>query len=211
MSKRLGNAAALTTVLATALLIATAGTAAAQVSTTRGFNAGFQLQGASLAVESGDRDTGGGAELRAGYGINRIVTLFVGVAGASVNALNASNVAGVWEMAHFDLGARFHLANALRSWVPYLEASATSRAVSVANAEVDGERQISDNVTFNGGAFTLGGGLAIYLSEQLAFDLGLKVTGGEFTNIKLGNVTIGGLEIDATSTRLGFGILWWKG
>ena len=206
MSKRLPSVAALTA--ASILVFATSVTA--QVSTTRGLNVGFQLQGSTLSIESGDADTGGGAELRVGYGINRIVNLYVAVAGASVSALEASNVSGVWEMGHLDLGARFHLANALRSWVPYLDVAVSGRGVSVADATINGERQLGNSVEFSGGAFTLGGGLAVYLSEQFAFDFGLKVSSGEFTDIAVGNVTVGGLDIDATSSRISFGILWWR-
>ncbi|HSL70952.1 MAG TPA: hypothetical protein VK864_11970, partial [Longimicrobiales bacterium] len=47
---------------------------AAQRSTTRGFMLGAHLQGASLTVQDGDPDSGGGLGLRAGYGFSRRFT-----------------------------------------------------------------------------------------------------------------------------------------
>ncbi len=205
----------LPTTLATAVLCVSAATASAQLSTTRGFHMGFQLQAAALSVEGGDADTGGGAQLMAGYGFNRIVTGFVGIAGASVNAVNQPNVAGVWETVHVDLGARFHFANTLRRWVPYLEAALSARAMRVGGADVDGEELI-DNITRSGGALTLGAGMAVFLSEQFALDFGLDISSGEFTDIsgdyrllRGGRYTISGLDIDATSSRFGFGFQYW--
>ncbi len=204
-----------TTFISTALLCVCAVSVSAQVSTTRGFHVGFQLQAAAVSVEGGDADTGGGAALRAGYGFNRIVTGFIGAAGASVNAINQPNVAGVWETVHVDFGARFHFANTLRQWVPYLEAALSARAMRVGGADVDGA-ELVDNITRSGGAFTFGGGMAVFLSEQFALDFGLDISTGEFTDIsgdfrKLqgGRKTISGFDIDATSSRFGFGFQYW--
>ena len=49
----------------------------------------------------------------------------------------------------------------------------------------------------------------IYASESLAFDLGLLFSGGEFTNITVGNTTQGGFDLDTQSTRFNVGIAWW--
>ncbi len=180
---------------------------AAQQSTTRGFNLGVQLQGAALAVEGNDPDAGGGLGLKFGYGVNRTITLFAALDGAQVTAENSPNLTGEWTLGHFDLGARFHFANSLRRWVPYLEAAVGTRAVSVDKAEFNGNAV--EKTSFNGGAFTLGGGLSVYLSQSVALDVGLKVSSGEFTKIDVGAVSVGGLDIDATSSRFGVGIVWW--
>ena len=210
MRNRLSSVFACTMALATVLALWPATAATAQSSTTRGFNAAFHLQGAALAVEGGEADTGGGAGFRVGYGVNRTVTFFLGVDGASISALNVTNVSGIWEMAHVDLGARFHFANTLRRWVPYLEVALTGRAARVGDAIVDGERApVGENVSFNGGALTLGGGIAVYFSEQFALDVGLDVSSGQFTNVSVGAVTVGGLDVDATSSRFGVGFTYW--
>lgn len=178
-----------------------------QQSTTRGWNWGVQLQGAAIEFQNGRRDEGGGLGVKAGYGFNRIVTVFLAIDAAAVNVENSPDLTGDWALAHVDIGARFHFANALRRWVPYLEAAVGSRVVGVNEGTSNG--QTVRDTSFNGGAFTIGGGLNIYMSQNLALDLGLKVSNGEFTQIDVGAVSVGGLDIDATSTRGGLGIVWW--
>ncbi len=178
----------------------------AQVSTTRGLSLGGYLQGASLSVEGGDPAGGGGAGLRVGYGLNRTVTLFVRADHSEMDVEDAS-IVGQWALGHGEFGARFHFANALRRWVPYLEAAAGARTVSVTGAEVDGEPE--GKVSFTGGAFSLGGGLGVHFNQTLALDLGLIWTGGEFTDIDVGNVSVRGFDIDAQSFRFNLGLTWW--
>jgi hypothetical protein len=175
----------------------------AQSSTTRGFNLGFHLQGASLTVEGGDASNAGGAGLHVGYGINRRFTLFASLDGAEFDVEDAESVAGTWTMGHFDLGTRFHFANSLSRWVPFLEAAVGARVVSLDATDGDG------SVSFSGPAFTLGGGVAFYIKETLALDLDLNFTSGEFTDVHVGGVTVSGFDVDATSTRFGVGLLFW--
>lgn len=177
----------------------------AQESTTRGWNLGFHLKGMSLTVEDSDAQNGGGAGVHVGYGVNRTVTLFMAIDGAEVDVDQAQNVNGSWSLAQGDLGARFHFANALRSWVPYLEAAVGVRAVTVDELGNDG----SASASFSGSTFTVGGGLAVYLKESLALDLNVRGSGGEFTNVQIGNVNIGDLDVDASSVRVGLGLNWW--
>jgi hypothetical protein len=190
-----------TVILIAALAAASAGAASAQVSTTRGWGLGFQLVGASLNVEGEGENGGGGVGLRAGYGLNRIVTLFVALDGLTIETDGApEEVAGEWRMSHADVGARFHFANSLRRWVPFLEAAAGGRWVSLEDADVDGEPRVDA---------TLGGGLAVYLRQTLALEGDVRFTGGEITDIDLGAVSFEGLELDATTVRLGIGLTWW--
>ena len=181
--------------------------AQAQQSTTRGFSFGAQLIGTSLAVEQDDANRGGGLALRAGYGFNRIVTVFVQLDGSQIDIPRGDNIVGEWGLAHADIGARFHFANSLRRWVPYLEAAVGARSVSVDNPRVDGERL--DKLSFNGGAFTVGGGISTHFSPSWALDVSLKVSGGQFTEIDVGSAAIRNLDLDATSTRFGVGVVWW--
>jgi opacity protein-like surface antigen len=192
------------TSLALAFLIAQP--ASSQSSTTRGWSLGLHVQGASLTVENGDPDTGGGGGFMVGYGFNRRFTAFLNVDGSVVDAVNAPNLTGQWDMAHVDFGVRFHFANSLNRWIPYLEAAAGARAVSVDEADVDGEIQA---VSFSGASFTLGGGVAYYLNETVSLDLNAKLTSGQFTDIEVGNFSVSGLDIDADSFRFGLGIVWW--
>jgi len=194
--------------LALALLLALGGASAlqAQESTTRGFNLGLHLSGASLEVENGDRHNAGGGGILFGYGFNRNFEIFLQLDGAEFD-VDDSAVQGKWTMGHADLGVRFHFANSLRSWVPYLQAALGGRGVSVDNANVQGQPET--DVGFLGGAFTLGGGIMFYFSQTLAADIQLLWSGGEFTEIKVNNVTVSGLEVDANSARFNVGISWW--
>lgn len=189
------------------LLLAAPATALAQQSTTRGLSLGAHLQATSLTVEDDDPSNGGGLGIRVGYGFNRIVTGFVQLDGSTVTIENGGTIVGDWALAHAEVGARFHFANSLRRWVPYLEVAAGGRSVSVSDASVNGQRV--DDVSFSGGAFTLGGGLSTYLTRKVALDVSLKFTGGTFDKVDLGNVSVNNLDIDATSFRFGVGFVWW--
>jgi len=183
------------------------GAGMAQESTTRGWSLGVHLQGISLSVEEGDAAGGGGGGFRVGYGFNRIVTAFLQVDGSEIDVEEGGSLRGEWGLAHGEVGARFHFANALRAWVPYLEVAAGTRAVQVDDAVLDGEAL--DRVSFNGGGLTLGGGISLYLRESLALDVSLKWTGGTFTEVDLGEVAVRRLDIEATSSRFGVGLVWW--
>lgn len=188
-------------------LIVMPATASAQLSTTRGWSFGAHLQGTSLTVEQGEANAGSGLGLRAGYGFNRIVTGFVHVDGGRIEVPGDEAIVGDWNLAHAELGARFHFANSLRRWVPYVETSVGARAVTVDNPQVDG--QPVDRLSFNGGAFTLGAGLSTFVSKTLAIDVSLKFTGGRFTEVNVGDFTARTLDVDASSTRFGIGVIWW--
>lgn len=192
-------------VLGLSLLVS--GPLGGQESTTRGWNLGVHLQGATLSVEGEEGDGGGGIGFRVGHGFNRIFTLYLEADGISVDSENAQDFQGTWTLGHVDIGGRFHFANSLRSWVPYLEAAVGYRGASVKDVAVGGDQ--GDDVTINGSSFSVGGGMMFYFKQTLALDVGLKVSSGEFTEIEIGALSIGGLDVDATSTRFKFGLVWW--
>ncbi|MGD2123060.1 MAG: outer membrane beta-barrel protein [Gemmatimonadota bacterium] len=193
--------------LALSLLVCTAPPLAGQESTTRGLNLGFHLQAASLSVQDGESDGGAGAGFRIGYGINRIVTLYFELDGISVDSEGSDDFQGTWSLAHTDLGARFHFASTLRSWVPYLEVAVGGRAATVSNARSEGT-EVGD-INFLGGSFSFGGGIYYYFTETFGLDVSLKLTGGEFDEVDLGPILLDDLDIDASSTRFKVGIVWW--
>lgn len=178
-----------------------------QISTTRGLNLGFHLQAASLSVEDADGEGGAGAGFRIGYGFNRIVTLYLELDGISVESENADVFQGSWAMAHGDLGARFHFANSLRRWVPYLDVAIGGRGATVSGVRSSGE-EVAD-LSFSGGSFSFGGGIYVYFAQTFGLDLGLKVSNGRFEELDLGPISLNNLDIDATSTRLKIGVVWW--
>lgn len=182
--------------------------ASAQLSTSRGLSFGAHLLGTSISVEDGDAQSGGGLGVRAGYGVNRIVTVFLQIDGSQIDIEDSgADVAGNWQLAHADIGARFHFASTLRRWVPYLDASFGARTVSVSDAVIEGENQ--GKVSFTGPAFTAGGGISIFFKPTLAFDASLKWSTGSFDEVKVGSVSLRDLDIDATTARFGLGLMWW--
>ena len=182
--------------------------AAAQQSTTRGFNIAAHLVGASLTVEDDEDDAsgGGGLGLRAGYGFNRKLMAYLEVDGIVFDVENP-DLEGEWTMAHAELGLRYSFANSLNRWVPFLDAALGGRAVSVEDANSDGEDV--GTVTFTGGAFSLGGGVAFYTSQKLAIETLVKFTGGTFDEVEVGDVAVRNLDIDASSFRFKLGVSWW--
>jgi hypothetical protein len=201
----------LAVIISTAVIIPAPAVVQAQVSTTRGWSIGLHLVGTSLEAENNEARSGGGLGARVGYGFNRIVTGFIQVDGSAIeipeDVNSQTGIAGDWTLSHAELGARFHFANSLRRWVPYLEVSAGARVVAIEDARVNG--QDAGKVDFNGGGFTLGGGLSAYVSPKFAFDVSLKWTGGEFNEVDLGGVALQDLEIEAKSVRFGLGFVWW--
>jgi opacity protein-like surface antigen len=194
--------------VATATVTAMAATPlTAQRSTTRGFVLGVHASGASLEVESQDRNNAGGGGLFLGYGVNRLFTIFAQADAAEFDEQSGVAIDGQWVMGHFDLGVRFHFANSLRSVVPFLQGSIGARAVGVQDPVVDGTPQ--DEVSLSGGSFTLGGGVDFYFSETFALDLALLFSGGEFDTIHVNNASVSGFDVDATSGRLNVGVTWW--
>lgn len=197
--------------LATACILTLLGVSArplaGQKSTTRGLNLGFHFQAASLSVEEEEGEGGGGAGFRIGYGFNRIVTVYFEADGVSVDSDNADAFQGTWTLGHADLGVRFHFANTLRSWVPYLDVAIGGRGASVKDVESNGT-EIGD-IKFSGSSFSFGGGIYLYLSQTFGVDLALKFSDGTFNEVDLGAVSLNNLDIDATSTRFKVGIVWW--
>ena len=57
------------------------------------------------------------------------------------------------------------------------------------------------DVEITGAGFTLGGGLLYFFNRSLGFSTDLKWTTGEFDKVKVGRVSVDGLDIDATSSR----------
>jgi len=183
------------------------GSLQAQESTTRGFVVGLHGSGASLSVEGEDRNDAGGGGLFVGYGLNRRFSLFAQVDGARFDEQSTGTVEGDWTLAHFDLGVRFHFANSLRSWVPFLQAAVGRRSVNVLDPIVEGDAE--EEVDISGASLTLGGGVAFYLSRAWSLELGLMLTGGEFNTLRVNNVSVSGFDLDATSSRLNLGVRWW--
>lgn len=189
------------------LLLTVPAAAWAQASSTQGLSLGFHLSGASLTVEGQESNGAAGGGISVGYGLNRNFMIVAQLDGAKFDDQISGDVQGDWRLGHVDLGVRYHFANTMRRWVPYAQAAFTFRAVSVEDAMVDGMQR--DEVELSGGGLTLGGGLAVHLSEAFSLDAELLWTGGEFTTLRVDNVSVSGFDVDATSGRFNLGVSWW--
>jgi hypothetical protein len=185
----------------------------AQRSTTRGFTIGGHLQAASLEVQNDDTadddddvSSGGGIGVRVGYGFNRRFTGYLETDAIVFDVANP-DFGGYWSMVHVDLGLRYNFANSLRRWVPFLEGALGARAVQVDDATVDGDSV--GELSFSGGAGSLGGGISFFPTEKLAIEALMKFTGGTFERVDVGNVSVNGLDIEASSFRFKIGVAWW--
>lgn len=174
---------------------------------TSGIFLGASLNGSAIKADdlNEDAESGGGLTLQLGYGFTKNFALFLEGTGSSMQTEGSS-----WGLGHFDIGARYHFANPSRSVVPFLEAAFTGRAGVEDDAILidDLGNPYTGNLEISGTGFTFGGGLLFFLNQSVALNTGLKWTMGEFSTVKFGNVSVDGLEADATSARLNLGLTW---
>ena len=181
-------------------------------SRTKGLVLGLDLGGAAASFDNTPRDGAGLVGARIGYGFNRILTLYLSAYEADVDVRGFDGFDKV-TFGHVDLEMRLHLANSRRRWVPYGDLTITFWPVS--DVLKNGEQTTTD---FKGlPTSSLGGGLAIYLSETLALDVNFKAARGLFKDIPVGNIldeeheqhahTF--LDLGAKSARFTVGVSWW--
>lgn len=184
----------------------------AQPARTQGWVVGF---GSGAAAVSFDGDPADGAALvgfRVGYGLNHVVAPYAAGAYADVRSRGLEAFDRV-TFSHVDLGVRLHLAGGRRRWVPYGDLALTFWRVNdvIENGEPTGAHFTSAPT------LSVGGGLAIYLSESWAVDVNVKAARGAFRDVPVGGHSAGGtkrrssapLDLDAASARLGVGLSWW--
>lgn len=173
--------------------MATVCTAVAQDSKTTKLFLNATLGGQSLFFDENSlehRDAGGSISFRAGWGFSDLFTLHIGVNGAQMQGDDNPVVDdGDYEWGAFEIGGRFNFRSG-KSLVPF--ADVALRAVAAVREDVDLE--------FLGGGFTLGGGVAYYLSRSIALEAGLRLGAGGFNEVKLGAVSF-----DLDPDNFGFG------
>ena len=184
----------------------------AQPARTQGWVFGLGSGTTAVSFESDPVDGAALVGLRIGYGLNRIVTPYLGAEYADIRSRGLEAFDRM-TFAHVDLGVRLHLAGGRRRWVPYGDLALTFWQVS--DVLKNGERTTSDFTSMP--TFSLGGGLAIYLTESWALDVNVKAAKGTFRDVPVGNIPAGGtsrhsgtgLHLDAKSARLSVGVSWW--
>ena len=165
------------------------------------------LGGASLYSEDfeDERHSGGGFSAQVGWGFSRLFTLLADASGSVMDQDEDDE----FVLIHFDLLGRFNFTSPRRAWVPFIEGGVSARVAGQDNTVVvgDGGPQQVD-LEISGGGLTFGGGLQYYFVPALALGASLRWTVGEFSTVKFNNVSVDGLELDATTTRLNLGLTW---
>lgn len=163
------------------LLVTAALPAAAQQANTRRLFLQASLDSQSLNFNEDDTDKtddGGGLSLRAGWGVSRVVTLYAGLSGARVEGRTNGIINDDYDWQGGEIGARFNLLPS-RRFDPYLDVAL--RGVTARYDEADLE--------FSGGGIAFGGGIAYFVTPSVALDLGLRLGGGGFETVKLGDLS----------------------
>lgn len=152
-----------------------------------------------------ERESGGGFSAQLGWGFTRRFTLLADASGAVLGDEDDEFV-----LVHFDLLGRFNFANPRRRWVPFLEGGVSARVAGKDDTIVidDNGDPLEVDLEISGGGFTFGGGVNYHVAPTVALGANLRFTVGEFSTVKFNNVSIDGFELDATSTRLNFGVTW---
>jgi opacity protein-like surface antigen len=195
-------------------VILSSGSAAAQATTTPRANTeklmlSFALGGTSISSDEfeDERETGGGFSAQLGWGFNRRFMLLVDASGAVMNGNDDEEEQFV--LVHGDLLGRFHFVSPTRAWVPFIEGGISARVAGKDDIQLAGDPPQTVDLEISGGGITFGGGLRYHVSPAVALGASLRFTVGEFSTIKINNVSVEDtFELDATSTRLMFGVTW---
>ena len=185
-----------------ALLLVPPATASAQWrSDPTGFHAAFFLDGSAITYEDDDEaESGGGVGFALGWGLSNLVTLYLEGVAADVEFMAGG---GSYTLTHADLGARFNFRSQAKRWRPYAKAALTG---IYAETEILG----ADIFSISGAGFTVGGGIAYFVSRKFAVDLGVDWSGVNFTEAELAGVK-SDIEVEAVSTRVNLGVSFWNG
>lgn len=182
--------------------LGTADRAHAQRSNTRGVFLNLHLNGAGIGYNEDqiDPQSGGGLGFQVGYGVSRLVTLYLGIDGS---VMSNDEVEDAFGLAHVDLGTQLNFGLARSAARPYLNLAFTGRAATF-------DLGASDEVELSGGGVTLGGGLKYFFSRAVALDVGAAFTFGTFTDVRVGSVQANDvLDLEAASGRFLLGLSWY--
>jgi len=175
---------------------------------TSGFFLGLSLNGSSIQFDeaSNDIESGGGLSAQIGWGFTRNFAMLFDVSGAAIRSDG-----GDYGLGHVELSGRWHFASPTRALVPFLEVGYAARAVTQ-NGFVyvdDFGNILSGDFSLLGTGASFGGGLQYHVTPTMALGGSLKWTVGNFSTVKLDNVSVDGLDIRATTARLNLGFTWY--
>ena len=175
--------------------LASAVEGSAQPPTTQGWVYGLATGAAAVSFGSDPGDGAALVGLWTGYGLNRVVTPYLGGAYADIRSRGLEAFDRL-TLSHVDLGVRLHLAGR-RRWVPYGDVALTFWRISDV---LRNGHPITADLT-SAPTLGVGGGIAVYLSESWALDVNVRTSRSTLSG--------GALPLDAASSRLGVGFSWW--
>lgn len=173
-------------------------------SNTKGLLIGLNATGASAKVEDGDRESGGGGGLTVGWGVSRMVAIFLRGDVTKVD-ITDPDIEGSYSFWVGDLGVRISFREPEDRFIPYITAAFSAQG---GTAEIFFTPTLSSEVEISGPGFTLGGGFSHFLTEQFALDVNLLLTSGRLTEVRVGSISGEIPELDTQAARLNVGIAW---
>ena len=168
-------------------------------SITEGLFGTLQGSGSGLVVDNSDAESGGGLDLRLGYGFTPLFSMYANIGGASMTAKSAITgepTSASYSLGYFDLGGQLNFRSG-EALVPYLETAVTGIA-----AVFDGG---SEDLTVSGAGLSAGGGLKYFFTPSAALNGGLMMTIGNFNQAEYASETAE-MNARATAARLKLGI-----
>jgi len=187
------------------LCVAIAAPVSAQArSTTHGFALGLHLDGVDLDPEDEESGTGGGLGLDLVYGFRSGLSIFLTLAGSVIEEGEGDETIE-YDLGLADLGVRYAFGSEQARWRPFIEGALTGMIATWENIDIgDPERYDLD---LTGGGVSVGGGVQYFFTPSFAFDGGVRLTFGSFTEVSVENVSIELDEsIQARVTRVQLGL-----
>jgi outer membrane protein with beta-barrel domain len=174
---------------------------------TSGLMLGLSFDASSIRSDdlNSSRESGPGAAALVGWGVTKNFALLLDASGARISSL-----AGDYDLGHVDLGGRWHFVNR-SAFVPFVEVGYAGRVATKQDAILSDEQgnTYTGDLSILGGGVSFGGGLEYFVTPGIALGGAFKWTTGQFTQVKFDNVTVDGLQVDATSARFNMGFTWY--
>jgi hypothetical protein len=164
--------------------------------------------GSGISVDdlSDGTESGGGVTFRIGYGFSPKFALTIDGTAASIGGDPDSYI-----LAQGDFAIRYHFADPTRAFVPFVELGWAALSASQEGVSFDdgsGGPPVTGDMEISGSGFTFGGGFLYFLNPRWAFSTGIKVTRGSFNDVTFQDVTVSGLDLNTTTSRVNIGIAW---
>jgi hypothetical protein len=201
----LSSATALATGVALSAASAQAPTVQAASSAIRSHSSGFYVglgyegDGAEVIQAGAPVESGSGGGLVLGYGFTPKFSIYTESSGATMVAADGS----AYTLAHLDIGMRRHFRTGSNVVVPFIQTGLSFRA---AQQSLD-----IGTATGSGVGASFGVGMNAHFNPALAFSAAATWTYGYFGSYQVDGSATGGEGVDALTTRLHLGFIWFPG